>query len=92
MHAPLVGKATSTVVTGVVGVLVVDGVKRWHGSVLSRANLVTATAWGLRGARSVEAGAELARLAAADVLAEARERVGEPPRPAPTSPAGGHSH
>ena len=38
---------------------------------------MTATAWGLRGTRKAEEAAERARLKVADVVAEARERIGE---------------
>ena len=50
---------------------------------------VTATEWGLRGTRRAEEAAESARLKLADVMAEARERVGEEAQP----PAiGNHDH
>lgn len=88
----LVGKAASTVATGVAGVLVVDGFKRWRRTVFSRSNVVTATAWGLRGLRAAETGAESARLSAADVVAEAKERIGEPPRPARAGGSHDHAH
>ena len=38
---------------------------------------VTATEWGLRGTRRAEVAAESARLKVADVVAEARGRIGE---------------
>jgi hypothetical protein len=73
----LVAKATPTVVTGVVGVAAYEAVAKapW------RAATVTVTAWGLRVVREAERktkkSAERARLTAADVLAEAKERIGE---------------
>ena len=49
------------------------------------------TSWGLRGTRKAEESAESARLAVADVVAEARERVGEETTPPGTADAG-HTH
>ncbi|CAM4201448.1 hypothetical protein MB901379_04267 [Mycobacterium basiliense] len=77
-------KAAPPVATGVVGVAAYEALTKapW------RSATVTATAWSLRTARETErrtkAAAERIRLAAADVLAEAAERVGEevPPPPA----------
>ena len=73
----LAAKTVPTVVTGVVGVAAYEALAKapW------RQATVTATAWGLRVARATERktkqGAERARLAMADVLAEAVERLGE---------------
>jgi hypothetical protein len=73
----VLGKAVPTVVTGVVGVAAYEALAKapW------RAATVTATAWGLCAARATERktkeAAEKARLATADVLAEAAERMGE---------------
>lgn len=70
-------KAVPTVVTGVVGVATYEALAKapW------RKVAVSATALGLRAARSTERktkeGAERARLAVADVLAEASELIGE---------------
>lgn len=75
-HA-LLAKAAPTVVTGVVGVAAYEALAKapW------RQATVTATAWGLRVGRTAERktkeSAERARLAVADVLAEAVERIGE---------------
>jgi len=81
----LVAKSVPTVVTGVVGAAAYEALAKapW------RAATVTATAWGLRVARATERktkqGAERARLAMADVMAEAAERIGEEvPAPAGT--------
>jgi hypothetical protein len=50
---------------------------------------VTATEWSLRGTRRAEEAAESARLKLADVVSEARERIGEEAQP----PAiGDHDH
>jgi hypothetical protein len=73
----LVGRAVPTLVTGVVGAAVYEVLAKapW------RTMTVSAAAAGLRGARATERmtreAAERARLATADVLAEAAERVGE---------------
>jgi hypothetical protein len=89
----LLGKAVPTVVTGVVGVAAYEALAKapW------RKVTVGATALGLRAARSTERktkeAAEKARLATADVLAEAAERIGErvaPPVAADSTPNVGH--
>jgi chaperone-like protein len=85
----LLGKAAGTVFTGLVGVSAYEVVRK----VLAKAPLhdaaVTATEWGLRGSRRAEEAAESARLKVADVVAEARERIGEEAQP----PAiGEHDH
>ncbi|MGB8390007.1 DUF1490 family protein [Mycobacterium sp.] len=73
----LLAKAVPSVVTGVVGVAAYEALAKapW------RQATVTATALGLRVARTTERKtketAEKARLAVADVLAEAVERIGE---------------
>ncbi len=84
-------KTTGTIVTGVVGVVVVEAAKRWGAPLLARRTAVIATAWGLRGARAAEAGAESLRLYGADLLAEAREELGET-APPPGAGAGDHGH
>ncbi len=74
-------KAVPTVVTGVVGVAAYEAVRKGAAKIPLRAVTVTVTAWGMRVAREAErkAGesAERARLTTADVIAEAKERVGE---------------
>ncbi len=73
----LMGKAVPALVTGVVGAAAYEALAKapW------RRMTVSAAAVGLRGARATERvtreAAERARLATADVLAEAAERVGE---------------
>lgn len=89
----LVAKVASTVVTGAVGVAAYDGLRR----VLAKAPVheasVSATAWALKGVRKAEEGAESARLRVADVVAEARERIGEEsPPPAVGDDAHTHEH
>lgn len=84
----LLAKAVPTVATGVVGVAAYEALAKapW------RKATVIATAWGLRVVREAElktkVSAERARLAVADVLAEAVERVGEdrPPAVADSAP------
>jgi hypothetical protein len=84
----LLAKAVPTVVNGVVGAAAYEALAKapW------RQAKVTATALGLRVARTTERKtketAERVRLAAADVLAEAVERIGEDvPPPAATDAA-----
>ncbi|MCQ4362421.1 MULTISPECIES: DUF1490 family protein [Mycobacterium] len=81
----VVTKAAPAVVTGLVGAVAYDGLRRVARKPL-RAAAVSVTAWGLRAAREAEEGAERARLAVADVVAEAAERVGNE-----TSPPTAHS-
>ncbi|GAA1402656.1 DUF1490 family protein [Pseudonocardia kongjuensis] len=88
MFGAVLGKAAGLVVTGLAGAVTYDGVKRVARSGAVREAAVTATAWGLRGARAAETGAERARLATADIVSEARGRIGEE-APAPGS---GHGH
>ena len=77
----LVGRAAPTVVTGVVGVAAYQALRKGAAKVPLRGATVTLTAWGMRFAREAERkaqhGAEQARLTAADVIAEAKERIGD---------------
>jgi hypothetical protein len=66
-----------TTATGALGVAAVEGGRRLLTPTRVRAGAVTATAWALRGQRQAETRAESVRLGGADILAEARERVGE---------------
>jgi hypothetical protein len=85
----LLGKAAGTVVTGLVGVSAYEVVRKALAKAPLHGAAVTATEWGLRGTRRAEEAAESARLKLADVVAEARERVGEEAQP----PAiGNHDH
>ncbi|WP_422744394.1 DUF1490 family protein [Mycobacterium sp. WMMD1722] len=89
----LLAKAASTVVTGAVGVAAYQGVRKAVVKAPLREASVTATAWALRGVRRAEVGAESARLKVADVVAEARERIGEEvPPPAVSDNAHAHDH
>lgn len=86
----LVVRAARLVATGLAGAVAYDGVKRIARTSVIRDATVTGTAWGLRGFRAAEAGAEKARLVAGDIVSEARERIGEP-APAPGT-VNGHGH
>lgn len=88
----LVAKLGSTVVTGAVGAAAWDGVKSIAERGGFREAAVTTTALGLRGKRGLEIGAERLRLATGDVVAEARERVGEQAPPPGTDLGHGHGH
>jgi hypothetical protein len=84
----IVGKAAGLVASGLVGAAAYDGVKRVARSNAVRGAAVTVTSWGLRGARAAETGAEKARLATADIVSEARAKIGEE---APV-PGAAHTH
>jgi hypothetical protein len=86
----LICNAARVVATGLTGAVAYDGVKRVARSGVIRGATVTVTAWGLRGLRAAETGAENARLVTADIVSEARARIGEQ-APVPGT-AGGHGH
>ncbi|MDP9637737.1 Ni,Fe-hydrogenase III small subunit [Rhodococcus cercidiphylli] len=89
----IVAKAVSTVVTGAVGVAAYNGAKKLYEKAPVRKAVVSATELGLRAARKAEVHAESARLAVSDVVAEARDRIGEEVPPPTASDAGhGHAH
>ncbi len=84
-------RAAGLLISGVAGAVVVDRLKqRSTGDAVKRA-AVAVTAVTLRGKRRVEAGAENLRLSAGDVVAQARERIGEQ-APPPAHPAEPHDH
>ena len=86
----LLAKVASTVVTGLVGVSAYElARKAWAKAPVHQA-AVAATEWSLRGTRRAEEVAESARLKVADVVAEARERIGE--EAAPPMAAVHHDH
>jgi hypothetical protein len=93
MSYGLFTKAATTVFTGLVGVSAYEVLRKAMDKAPLHETAVTATEWGLRGTRRAEEVAETARLKVADVVAEARERVGEEV-PAPTTGASenGHDH
>jgi hypothetical protein len=96
VHAVVV-RAATVAATGAAGAAAYDGAKRLvkavqESGVLHR-TAVAVTAWGLRGVRLAEIGAERARLATGDVVSEARERIGEQaPPPAVDGHGHGHDH
>ena len=93
MIVPFIAKAASTVVTGVVGVVAYNGVKKVVDRAPLREAAVRATEVGLRGVRKAEVKAESARLAVSDVVSEAKDRLGEEARPPAASDVGhGHDH
>lgn len=82
----LVAKAATTVLTGVVGVTAYEALRKAVAKAPIHEAAVTAAELGLRGTRRAEEAAESARLKLADVMAEARERIGEEaPTPAVTA-------
>jgi hypothetical protein len=80
----LLGKTATTVFTGLVGVSAYEVLRKAVDKAPLHEGAVTATEWGLRGTRRAEEVAESARLKVADVVAEARERIGEE-APAPAA-------
>lgn len=84
----LMAKAVPTVVTGAVGVAAYEALRKGVAKIPLRAATVTATAWGIRVTRAAErkagVSAERARLTAGDVIAEAKERIGDDVTPAAT--------
>ncbi len=89
----LLAKVAATVVTGAVGAAAYDLLCRAAAKAPVHEAAVTAAEWGLRGVRKAEETAESTRLAVADVVAEARERVGEEvPPPAVADADHDHDH
>ncbi|WP_019972126.1 DUF1490 family protein [Mycobacterium sp. 141] len=89
----LLAKAATTVITGAVGVAAYEGFRKAVAKAPVREAAVTTTTWALRGARKAEEGAEAARLKVGDVVAEARERIGEEvPPPAAAEVNHDHDH
>lgn len=86
----LIVRTARLVVTGLAGAAAYDGLKRVARCGAIRSATVTGTVWGLQGVRAAETGAERARLAAGDILSDARERIGEQ-APAPGT-VNGHRH
>lgn len=84
-------KAAKTVVTGMVGVAAFDLAKAAVRATNGHDLVVTSVALGLRGVRTAEKGAEAVRLRTADIVAEARDRIGEQ-APAPGATSDGHEH
>lgn len=88
----LLAKAAATVVTGAVGAATYDLLRTAARKAPVHDAAVTATEWGLRGTRRAEEAAESARLKLADVVAEARERIGEEAAPPAIGNHDEHEH
>lgn len=88
----LLGKAGAAVFTGLVGVSAYEVVKKAVGKAPFRRAAVATTELGLRGTRRAEVVAESARLKASDVIAEARERIGEEVSPPAAADVHDHDH
>ncbi|WP_028933405.1 DUF1490 family protein [Pseudonocardia spinosispora] len=87
----LAARTAGLIVTGLTGAAAYDGLKRLARGRTVRTIAVSATAAGLRGVRAAEVGAERARLTAADIVSEARERIGEQ-SPPPGATTNSHTH
>jgi Protein of unknown function (DUF1490) len=87
----VLAKAATTVATGAVGVAAYDLLRKGLGKLPIREASVTAAEWALRGSRKAEETAETARLNIADVMAEARGRLGEEVQP-PAVAESDHAH
>jgi hypothetical protein len=88
----LFAKAASTVVTGLVGVTAYELLRKAVATAPLHETAVSAAELGLRGTRRAEEAAESARLKLADVMAEARERIGEEAPTPSISDAHQHEH
>jgi hypothetical protein len=89
----VLAKVATTVATGAVGVAAYDALRKAVAKLPIREAGVTAAEWALRGTRKAEETAETARLNIADVMAEARERIGEEvPPPAVADSEHAHEH
>jgi peroxiredoxin family protein len=89
----LLSKVAATVLTGALGAAAYDLLRRAAATAPVHEVAVTTTEWGLRGVRKAEEGAESARLKVADVVSEARERIGEEsPPPGVTATFHDHDH
>jgi hypothetical protein len=88
----LLAKVAATVVTGAVGAAAYDLLRKAVAKAPVHEVAVTTTEWGLRGVRKAEEGAESARLKVADVVSEARERLGEESPPPGVAADHDHDH
>lgn len=91
MLSGVLAKAAGTVMTGLVGVAAYETVRKVAAKAPLHEAAVATTAVALRGVRKAEEGAESARLRVADVVAEAKERIGEEATP-PVTAGGEHQH
>lgn len=87
----LATRAAGLLISGVAGAAVVDRLKRPATGAAFKRVAVAVTTVTLRGKRRLESGAENLRLTAGDVVAEARQKIGEQ-TPPPTRPAQAHDH
>jgi hypothetical protein len=88
----LLAKAAGTVLTGLVGVTAYEVVRKAAAKAPLHETAVSAAELGLRGTRKAEEAAESARLRLADVMAEARERIGEEVPPPAVGDVHQHDH
>jgi len=88
----LFGKAAAGLVTGVAGAAAYDLLRKAAAKAPLHAAAVSAAELGLRGTRKAEEAAESARLKLADVMAEARERIGEEAPPPSITDTHQHDH
>lgn len=88
----LVAKAGSAVATGLVGAVAYDLTRKAVAKAPLRQGAVVVTSWGLLGTRKAEAIAEDARLRTADIVAEAKERIGDEANPPGTAEPHDHEH
>ena len=91
LHA-LLAKAGATVATGFVGAVAYDAVRTVARRAPLREGAVVATTWGIRRTRKAEEVAESVRLNTADIVAKAKERLGEESTPPGTAVAHDHGH
>ncbi|MGW0035272.1 DUF1490 family protein [Gordonia sp. NPDC003376] len=87
-----IGRAGTAVATGLVGAVAYDAVRTVVRRTPLREGAVVATAWGLRGTRKAEEVAESVRLNTADIVAEAKDRIGEESTPPGTAITHSHDH
>lgn len=90
MFDGIAAKAAGMVASGVAGAVVVDGAKRLLRARGAHEAAVWMASWGLRGVRVAETSAEKIRLSTADIVSEARQRIGE--QSLPPGPAAEHKH
>ncbi|MDP7729457.1 MULTISPECIES: DUF1490 family protein [Mycobacterium] len=88
----LLAKAAGAVFTGLVGVSAYEVLRKVAGKAPVRRTSVAVAELGLRGTRRAEVAAESARLRIGDVVAEARERVGEEVPPPGAAEVHDHDH
>ena len=85
-------KAGSTLATGLAGAVAYDLARTVLKKAPLREGAVVATSWGLIGVRKAEAVAEDARLRTSDIVAEAKDRIGEETDPPGVSEPHDHEH